>query len=180
MGPSSYDAPVPDRSSGARNPAGPDAPTADEWLAIVDDDLPVANASAWAVQPNCGAVVTFTGVVRDHAEGRHGVEQLDYEAYESAAGQRLQAIADELRRRWPTVGRVAMLHRVGRLAVSDPAVVVVVSAPHRGEAFDAARFAIDTLKESAPIWKHETWSEGSDWGTAATAIAPVPNSAVPS
>ncbi|CAN5616725.1 hypothetical protein BH24ACT5_BH24ACT5_29200 [soil metagenome] len=172
--------PVPDRTLGAQNPAGSDAPSAEEWLAIVPDDLPVAAASGWAVRPDCGAVVKFTGVVRDHAEGRDGVEQLEYEAYESAAGQRMQAIVAELRRRWPTVGRVAMLHRVGRLDVSDPAVVVVVSAPHRGEAFDAARFAIDTLKESAPIWKHETWSDGADWGTAAAAISAVPNSATSS
>jgi molybdopterin synthase catalytic subunit len=76
-------------------------------------------------------------------------------------------------RLWPKLGRIALLHRVGRLAVTERAVVVVVSAPHRGSAFAAAEWAIDTLKESVPIWKKEEWVGGSDWGVDATPISAV-------
>ena len=147
------------------------APPTDEWLALDDDALPVAGAYEWAVRADCGAVVLFSGTVRDHADGRDGVEQLVYEAYEPAALSRFAEIASVLRERWPSVGRVALLHRTGALAVGECAVVAVVSAPHRDQAFEAARFAIDELKVSAPIWKHETWADGADWGTAAQPIS---------
>ena len=83
---------------------------------------------------------------------------------------RLGAVADEARSRWPTVGRIALLHRIGVLDVGQSAVVVVVSAPHRAEAFEAARFCIDALKRSVPIWKRETWSDGESWGLEAQHI----------
>jgi molybdopterin synthase catalytic subunit len=147
------------------------APAAgDDWLALTDRELPVAALYEWAILPRCGAVVVFSGTVRDHAEGRDGVEQLVYEAYEQAAVERFAAIAAEARSRWPSLGRVAIVHRLGPLAVTDSAVVVVASAPHRGDAFEAARFMIDTVKETVPIWKHETWRDGADWGTGATPI----------
>ena len=140
----------------------------DDWFELTDHDLPVSAAYDWAVQPSCGAVVLFSGTIRDHAEGRDGVEHLTYEAYDEQVVPRFTAIGDELRRRWPVVGRVAILHRVGRLGVGESSVIAVVSAPHRPEAYEAARFAIDALKESAPIWKHEVWLDGADWGTGAT------------
>lgn len=139
----------------------------DEWLALTDQELPVAAAYAWAVRPDCGAVVLFSGTIRDHAEGRPGVEHLTYEAYDEQVVPRFAAIVAELRGRWPSVGRVAILHRTGLLTVGESSVIAVVSAPHRPDAFEAARFAIDALKESAPIWKHEVWSDGADWGTGA-------------
>ena len=149
----SYDAPV------------LNSPATDEWLALSDDALPVAAAYEWAVRADCGAVVLFSGTVRDHADGRDGSTHLAYEAYEEQVVPRLAAIAAELRQRWPTVGRVALLHRTGRTRLSaSRAVVVVVSAPHRDEAFEAARFGIDTLKASVPIWKHETWADGAGLG----------------
>jgi molybdopterin synthase catalytic subunit len=138
-------------------------PTGDLWLGICREPLPVVDAQAWATVPSCGAVVTFTGTVRDHAPGRDGVTTLDYEAYEEEVVPRLQAIADEVRDRWPSVGRIAMLHRVGRLELTEAAVVAVVSAAHRDAAFEAARYCIDTLKATAPIWKKETWAEGEAW-----------------
>ena len=147
--------------------------TGDDWLALTDEVLPVAAAYDWTVRPGCGAVVVFSGTVRDHAEGRDGVEELVYEAYEEAAGERFAAIAAEARRRWPTIGRLAMIHRLGSLAVTDSAVVVAVSAPHRDEAFEAGRFVIDALKATVPIWKHETWRDGADWGTGAAPIGDV-------
>jgi len=139
----------------------------DDWVALDAGELDAGTVTSWAVRPGCGAVVTFTGTVRDHASGRPGVELLSYEAYEHQAVVRLAAVADELRRRWPEVGRVALVHRVGDLSVGDAAVVVAVSAPHRSEAFAAASWGIDAVKATVPIWKRETWSGGRSWGLEA-------------
>jgi molybdopterin synthase catalytic subunit len=152
------------------------------WLSLTDDALPIATAYEWAVLPQCGAVVLFSGTVRDHAVDdngglREGVESLTYEAYESQVVPRFEAIETELRQRWPETGRLAVMHRTGTLELGESSVVVVVSAPHRSEAFEAARFAIDALKLSAPIWKHEVWQDGADWGIASG--APVDASSVP-
>ncbi len=143
----------------------------DDWLALTAAELPVAEAYEWAVRPGCGGVVLFSGTVRDHAEGREGVEHLTYEAYDEAVLPRMTAIAAEARQRWPMIGRLAILHRTGRIELGESSVVVVVSTPHRAEAFEAGRFAIDALKASVPIWKHETWRDGTAWGTGATPIA---------
>jgi molybdopterin synthase catalytic subunit len=142
-------------------------PSGDEWLGLSGDALPVAAAADWVVRPDCGAVVVFSGTARDHAPGRPGVEQLEYEAYEEQVEPRLRAIADEARARWPTLGRIVLVHRVGVVPVGESAVVVAVSAPHRDEAFLAARFGIDAVKASVPIWKHETWDGGEAWGSDA-------------
>lgn len=144
---------------------GPES--SDDWVGLTADPLPIAAAYDWALLPGCGAVVLFSGTVRDHADGRDGVVALTYEAYETEVVPRLAAIVDELRSRWPATGRVALLHRTGELGLTESSVVAVVSAPHRAEAFEAARFAIDALKASAPIWKREVWSDGADWGTGA-------------
>jgi molybdopterin synthase catalytic subunit len=138
----------------------------DTWVGLSDRPLPVAEAAAWAVRPDCGALVVFSGTARDHAPGRPEVHRLDYEAYDEHVVPALLAVAGEARSRWPQVGRVALLHRVGTLAIGESAVVVAVSAPHRAEAFEAARFCIDTVKETAPIWKHESFAGGEAWGAA--------------
>lgn len=111
----------------------------------------------------------FLGTVRDHADGRPDVTGLHYEAYDEEVVPRFEAVAAEARRRWPDLARLVVLHRRGDLAVSDVSVVVAASAPHRAEAFEAARFAIDAVKASVPIWKRETWSGGEDWSTCAHA-----------
>jgi molybdopterin synthase catalytic subunit len=147
--------------------------TGDDWIGLTGAPLPSNEASAWVVRPDCGGVVTFVGTVRDHAEGRPGVTSLDYEAYAEQAEARMAAVAQEARALHPGVGRIALLHRTGPLAVTEAAVVVAVSAPHRDEAFDAARFCIDTLKATVPIWKKESWAGGEDWGTDATPVAGV-------
>jgi len=136
----------------------------DVWLGLSGDSLPVTSAGEWVVRPDCGAVVLFSGTARDHAPGRPDVEQLEYEAYDEQVEPKLRAIADEIKVRWPTVGRIAMIHRIGVVPVCESAVVVAVSAPHRDEAFAAARFGIDAVKASVPIWKHETWAGGEAWG----------------
>jgi molybdopterin synthase catalytic subunit len=92
------------------------------------------------------------------------VHELVYEAYEEQAVPRLAAVAAEMRARWPEIGRIALLHRTGSLAIGDTAVVVAVSTPHRAEAFAAARFGIDAVKASVPIWKKERWDGGESWG----------------
>ena len=139
-------------------------PAGDDWVALCAEPLPLGQLATWPVVPRCGALVVFAGTVRDHADGRPGVTSLDYEAYSEAALTAMWAIAEDLRTRWPATGRVAMLHRTGLLVPTDVSVVVSVSAPHRPEAFDAARFGIDTIKARVPIWKRETWEGGSAWG----------------
>jgi molybdopterin synthase catalytic subunit len=147
-------------------------PAGRDWVALTSLPLPVDAANAWVTTPGSGAVVSFSASSRTlRRQGRSA--RLTYEAYEEAATRRLGEIAEELRRRWPDVERVALLHRVGDLALSEPSVAVVVSAPHRAEAFEAARFGIDTLKETVPIWKREHWSDGSQWAEHANPVRPV-------
>jgi molybdopterin synthase catalytic subunit len=111
---------------------------------------------------DCGAVVTFLGTVRDLTGARVTVA-LDYEAYPEMACKKLAEIEAETRRRWP-VGEIVLEHRLGHLEVGDVSVAVAVSCPHRAEAFDACRYAIDRLKELVPIWKKENWADGStEW-----------------
>lgn len=142
-------------------------PLGDTWVGLTAESLPISEAYEWAVQRDCGAVVLFSGTVRDHAEGRDGVAHLTYEAYDEQAPAKMVEIAEQVRVRWPDTGRVALLHRTGRIEIGESSVVVVVSSPHRPEAFEAGRYAIDALKVSVPIWKHEVWESGSDWGTGA-------------
>jgi molybdopterin synthase catalytic subunit len=137
------------------------------WLGLIEEPLPVEEALRWAGRHDCGAVVLFSGNTRDHAEGRVDVTGLVYEAYEEQAVPRLLRVAEEARRRWPAVARIALLHRVGSVPIGEAAVVVVVSSAHRGEAFSAGRFCIDAVKATVPIWKLETWDGGEHWGTGA-------------
>jgi molybdopterin synthase catalytic subunit len=145
----------------------------DTWVRLTDEPLAVGALHDWAVRPDCGAVVVFTGTVRDHAEGRPGVSSLEYEAWTAEVEPRLAALAGAARRRWPAIARVALHHRTGVLVPGEPSVVVAVSSPHRSEAFEAARWCIDRLKASVPIWKRETWDGGEGWGLDATEIEDV-------
>jgi molybdopterin synthase catalytic subunit len=112
--------------------------------------------------PSCGAVVLFLGTVRDLTEDVATVA-LDYEAYPTMAEKKMAEIEAEARARW-TVGEVAVVHRLGRLEVTEVSVAVAVSAPHRAAAFEACRFVIDSVKELVPIWKRENSPDGtSDW-----------------
>jgi molybdopterin synthase catalytic subunit len=148
-----YDAPVQPHGDG------------DDWLGLTDAALPIGEMYEWCVRPDCGAVVLFSGTVRDHADGRSDVERLEYEAYDEMVMPKLAEIAAETRARWSDVGRIVLVHRVGSLELGESSVVAAVSAPHRTEAFAAARFAIDALKLSVPVWKREVWRDGADWGT---------------
>jgi molybdopterin synthase catalytic subunit len=144
-----------------------------EWVELSGEPLAVAEILAWVIQPGCGAVDVFCGTVRDHSEGRPGVQELEYEAYDALVVPRFTEIAREARRRWPEIGRLALVHRVGRLALGDVSVVVAVSTPHRAEAFAATRWCIDTLKATVPIWKREVWEDGADWGLDAHELTDV-------
>src|SRR5262249_53447988 len=113
-------------------------------------------------RPDCGAVVTFLGTVRDLTEGKVTVA-LDYEAYPGMAEKKMAEIEGETRAKWP-VGDIALVHRLGHLELGEVSVAVAVSCPHRHQAFDACRYAIDRLKEIVPIWKKENWADGStEW-----------------
>ena len=148
----------------------------DTWVELTAEELPIGAIYDWVLDPAAGAVVLFSGTVRDHAEHRTGVTQLVYEAYESEVAPRLADIAAEMRRQWPSVRKAALLHRVGTLGLTESSVVVAASSPHRDVAFEAARFGIDTLKATVPIWKQEHHDAGTDWGLQSQPIAQVPGS----
>lgn len=111
--------------------------------------------------PRDGAVVAFEGIVRNNFQGRATL-YLEYEAYEPMALRKMREIGAEMRARFP-IDRVAMIHRLGRLEIGETSVLIVVSAPHRDAAFDACRYAIDTLKSVVPIWKKEFFANGAAW-----------------
>ena len=134
------------------------------WLEITDSTLDVGAAYDWSVTDSCGAVVVFSGTVRNHSEGRTGVHTLSYEAFEEEVIPKCREIVAEMKNQWNDLGRIALIHRV---------VLVVVSAPHRPEAFEAARFGIDALKATVPIWKREAWETGSDWALGAQHVTSV-------
>ncbi len=153
-------------SVGAEDPPVPDPADLFEdhmWCGLRADGLPVAEVESWVRRPSSGAVVTFVGTARDHSGGRSGVVELVYEAYERYAVLQMQRIVERARTTWPTVARVAVLHRTGVVAVGEDAVVVAVSSPHRDEAFPAAAFVIEAVKATAPIWKLERWADGESW-----------------
>lgn len=128
---------------------------------ISDRALDEAEVAARVEGPDAGGVVSFVGRVRDHARG-HSIEHLVYEAYPEMAEREMEKIVDEAAAKWPGT-RVAIAHRVGRLEIGDAAVVVVAASAHRDEAFQACRFAIDTLKVRVPIWKREVATDGAYW-----------------
>ncbi len=136
-------------------------------ISISDQPLDLQEMIAHVTTPENGGIVAFLGVVRRHNAGPDGqareVHWLEYESYREAALEEMRLIAQEIETRWG-LKDIAMVHRVGRLAVGEPAVGVAVGAPHRGEAFDACEYAIDTLKARVPIWKKESWEAGAAAG----------------
>lgn len=126
---------------------------------LTSDPLSAAAALEFCADPAAGAAVVFTGVVREETDGRP-VAALEYEAYAERAEAQLAALAGEVAERWPVLA-VWLEHRTGTLAIGEPSVVVAVSTGHRGEAFDACEYAIDTLKATVAIWKRERWADGA-------------------
>ncbi|MDK3158149.1 molybdenum cofactor biosynthesis protein MoaE [Kamptonema cortianum] len=129
-------------------------------FAITFAPLSLDEIYALADDPANGAIVVMSGTVRHQTDGKP-VVALDYQAYEPMAIEVFRQIAAQIRTTWPDVNRVAIHHRVGKLKIGEISVLVAVGCPHRGEAFAACQYAIDTLKHNAPIWKKEHWADGS-------------------
>lgn len=153
--------------------------SAPDWVSVSPTLLSVGDLTTWATRANCGAVVAFCGTVRDNSHDLVDIQALEYETSVAMAERRLAEIVAEARTRWPMLGAVAIHHRMGRVELGEAAVVVAVSSPHRGEAFDAAQFCIDAVKSCVPMWKRELWEGGSAWseeGRTILAVREVPAS----
>lgn len=134
----------------------------DDLIQITTEPLSERALAQAVGDPGAGAVALFSGVVRDQTGGRR-VKFLEYEAHASMALAKMREIGALVRSRWPGVRKVAMMHRIGRLEIGESSVLIAVSSPHRREAFEACHFAIDTLKETVPVWKKEYFEDGEVW-----------------
>jgi MoaE-MoaD fusion protein len=135
---------------------------APDLVALIETPLSEAALLAAVEDGGAGAIVLFSGVVRDQTGGRR-VKFLEYEAHATMAVAKMREIAAAARARFPGIRRLAIVHRIGRLEIGESSVLIAVSTAHRGEAFEACRFAIDTLKETVPIWKKEYFEDGEVW-----------------
>lgn len=131
-------------------------------VALRPDPLDTAALLREVGRPDAGASVLFTGTARDHSPGKTGVTHLEYEAYAEHVERKLAEICAEATSKWPVLSMVAE-HRVGDVPVGEASVAVAVSSAHRGDAFEAARYVIDELKQRVPIWKREHWPGGAEW-----------------
>ncbi|HEX2154008.1 MAG TPA: molybdenum cofactor biosynthesis protein MoaE [Acidimicrobiia bacterium] len=131
-------------------------------VAVLDRPLDPAATLEEVGRTNAGALAVFVGTVRDHSADRSNVTHLEYEAFEGRVGDVIGSIVEEAYRRWPILAGVVE-HRVGRVGLGEPAVVVAVSTAHRADAFEAARYLIDEVKKRAPLWKKEHWPGGAEW-----------------
>ena len=134
----------------------------DDVFKVVEHPLSPDAIAAEVDHPGAGGIVIFSGVVRNETGGRP-VKFLEYEAHAPMAEAKMREIGIEIRARWSGVRKIAMLHRIGRLEIGESSVLIAVSAAHRGEAFDACRYAIDTLKRTVPVWKKEHFEDGEVW-----------------
>lgn len=128
---------------------------------LTRDEIDPSKVVGSVREPAAGAVVLFLGTVRDSSEAG-SVERIEYEAYETMAEKRLAQAEQEVRRRWPGTKGVTIVHRLGNLAVGEISVAVAVSSPHRAEAFEACRHAIEAIKRDVPIWKREKLGDGGE------------------
>lgn len=134
----------------------------DRRFQIVDRPIVAEEVVRRVGDPGNGAICVFYGVVRDHALSGRQTRFLEYEAYRDMAEAKMAEIAEEIRRRW-NIQQVAMTHRIGRLGIGEPSVIIAVGTPHRKQAFEACEYAIDRLKEEVPIWKKEIGPDGEEW-----------------
>ncbi len=134
----------------------------DDLVRVTAEPLAERTLAEAVAEPGAGAIVLFSGVVRDETGGRR-VKYLEYEAHAPMAEAKMREIASQVRARWPSVKKVALVHRVGRLEVGESSVLIAVSSAHRREAFEACHFAIDRLKETVPVWKKEYFEDGEVW-----------------
>lgn len=129
-------------------------------FAIKFAPLTLRDAYQQADDSGNGAIVVMSGMVRDNTDGQP-VNYLEYQAYEPMALQVFRQIGSQIQQRWSEIRSLVIYHRIGKLMVGEISVLVVVGCPHRGEAFEACQYAIDTLKHTAPIWKKEHWQDGT-------------------
>jgi len=130
-------------------------------IGIVNTAIDVEAVRKTVLTPSAGGVDIFIGTTRNHSDGKK-VLSLEYEAYEPMASAVLHDIERAVRARWP-IENIAIVHRIGKVEIGEASVVIAVSAVHRREAFEACRWAIDTLKKDAPIWKKEQFEGGAEW-----------------
>ena len=134
-----------------------------DWILLTPDPLDPAAAIAFVTDPAAGGIDLFLGITRaatDPAQGE--LVALDYDAYPEMAHAQIRTLVAEARARWP-ICKCAVLHRTGRVALGQASVIIAVSCPHRGAAFDACRYLIDALKAIAPIWKNDIYAGGTRW-----------------
>jgi molybdopterin synthase catalytic subunit len=143
----------------------------DDIFQLVRDPIETVELIRHVRAPSDGAIVTFDGFVRNQSHNRPTL-YLDYEAYESMALSQMREIGAHVHQKF-AINRVAIVHRLGRLEIGETSIFIAVSAPHRGPAFDACRYAIDTLKRTVPIWKKEYFEDGAVWADGELPPAPV-------
>ena len=144
--------------------------TENDLFALLHSPIDMAAIIRDVRAPQDGAIVTFDGFVRNESHGRRTL-YLDYEAYEPMALAKMREIGQLLHEKF-AIHRIAIVHRLGRLEIGETSVFIAVSAPHRAAAFDACRFAIDTLKRTVPIWKKEYFEDGAVWADGELPPAP--------
>jgi molybdopterin synthase catalytic subunit len=128
---------------------------------ITKNPININEVTQAVVKREAGAIVNFIGTVRELTDGKKTL-YLEYDAYESMALKKLERIGQEIKEKWVDA-EVAIVHRLGRLEISDIAVVISISTPHRNDAYEANRYAIERIKEIVPIWKKEHWEDGEEW-----------------
>ncbi|PFG12665.1 molybdenum cofactor biosynthesis protein MoaE [Bacillus sp. es.036] len=132
-----------------------------EYYKITSEEIDINQVITSVIRPEAGAINSFIGTVREFT-GEKQTVSLQYEAYPSMAEKQLKRIGIEIREQWPNV-QTSIVHRIGKLAISDIAVVIAVASPHRAESYEASRYAIERIKEIVPIWKKEYWTDGQEW-----------------
>jgi molybdopterin synthase catalytic subunit len=128
---------------------------------LIREPIDTKSISSALQRPEDGAIVVFEGIVRNHAQGKP-VRFLEYDAYESMALKKLQEVGERAKKEYG-IRDIAIVHRLGHLDIGECSTVIVVASAHRGPAFDACRFTIDTIKQIVPIWKKEFYEDGEVW-----------------
>lgn len=128
---------------------------------VTEEPLSADEIAARVTNPHSGATLVFVGTVREWTKGKRTV-YLEYEAYPEMAVKQMQVIGREIAEQWPGA-QSAIVHRVGKLGITEPSVVIAVATPHRADSFSACRHAIERLKQIVPIWKKEIWDDGEEW-----------------
>ncbi|MBU8905031.1 molybdenum cofactor biosynthesis protein MoaE [Desertibacillus haloalkaliphilus] len=133
----------------------------DNLFIMTNEPISIEEVVTKVTHPHAGAINTFIGTVRELTKGKRTL-YLEYDAYVAMAEKKLAQIGSEINEKWPNT-RVAITHRIGRLEITDIAVVIAVSTPHRADSYEASRYAIERIKEIVPIWKKEHWEDGEKW-----------------